>query len=721
MTQHNHLSNPITPAQINWRSDDNGHTVPVSCQFGDVYYSLVDGLAESRYVFIEHNQLPERFAQCMQSEQDFTIAELGFGTGLNFLATWQLWQQQLKKQPLKKQQTQHDSINQATETTSQLHYISFEKYPLSKADFARSLDSWKQSEPALVPLIDQLIDTYPTLVAGCHRLSFFYDNLTLDLWFGDAQENLTKLSPFTSVDAWFLDGFAPSCNESLWVEQIFAEVARLSDTGSTVATFSCAGIVKRGLKNIGFDIKKVKGFGRKREMLTAKRLLPFGEAQPIEVQLTETQFTEAQLTESQLIDSVNTTKKQAHTKHKDNIAVIGAGVAGLMTAWSLANRGYQITLIDKIAPLAGASGNPRGLLAPKMTPIQHVDEHLHSIGYLYSSRLFRQLSQSNIDQSEPNDLMILEPTGALDLLIKANITTDKINAYPTDFAQVLNETIAKQRTGLSQQNLSKNQFLPQAGLINPQALAHRILQHPRINFQQQQINHLKEQTHSVILSTVENEQLAFAHAVVCLAYESCQLDQRIFDFRKIRGQLSWFIPTKEQLAKLPKLPLKYGGYCAQFIPQQIDISQQTEISQKQVDNNHNTLTADVPHFLIGASFVRNDMDKSIRTAEHQQNRDKLVTAIPELEASIPTDCSQWQARVGIRSQTPDYHPLVGQVADSLRVWTLSGMGAKGYAFAPICAEVLADMITNNIPAISQQMLTRLDPNRQRLQVPLQKS
>ena len=85
---------------------------------------------------------------------------------------------------------------------------------------------------------------------------------------------------------------------------------------------------------------------------------------------------------------------------------------------------------------------------------------------------------------------------------------------------------------------------------------------------------------------------------------------------------------------------------------------------------------------------------------------------------VPVDTSKWQGRAGIRTQTPDYHPIVGQLADSQRIWTMSAMGAKGYALAPICAEALADMMLGSFVPLSEAMLTRLSPNRTRLQTPL---
>lgn len=740
----------VIPAKLSWREDELGNLVPVSEVFGDVYYSLADGLAESRYVFLQQNHLPERFAalfeQYLQSldtdskattdstssskvSNSFTIAELGFGTGLNILATWQLWQH--TKQAIYSQYRQQDaSKSQLVYQAPRLHLISTEKHPLTLEDLTRSLQSWQDNDPTLIPLITRLLALYPTLVSGCHRLHLEQD-VTLDLWLGDATESLQKLASTdcnvphqAQVDAWYLDGFAPSCNESLWAEQIFEQVQRLSNTGTTAATFSCAGVVKRGLESAGFEIKKVKGFGRKREMLTAKK-----------VQVTASADEEP---DNLLINCKGHSKKKRYKK----IAIVGAGVSGLMAAWSLAQRGLQVTLVDQSAPLAGASGNPRALLAPKMTPIAHVAEHLHSIGYLYSQRLYRQLDRQNellfgsaktaIDLNHPSQ--IFQATGTLDLLVKSNVGVTQIAEYPEQMATTLAADKARAITGLEYQALEENLYLPQAGLVNPKALADTILNHPNISFKQAKIQQIQVSetsadvsgkvqliTESAMLNNYndnsdaqqDDELTNFDAVIIATAFDSQNLDARIFEFRRIRGQLSWFQPTQEQLTALPKLPLKYGGYCASFIP-------------CKNDELVNPVYADTPSFLLGASFVRNDMDTEIRNAEHEVNHQKLITAIPELDSVLSEsgdkqeNYKNWQARVGIRAQTPDYHPLVGQVDEEGFIWTLSGMGSKGYAFAPICAEVIADMMLGQCTPLPKFLLERLSPQRSSLQKPLPK-
>ena len=554
--------NVITPAKIDWQTDDTGNMVPVSGEFGDVYFSHADGLAETRHVFLEHNQLPERLAH-LAPKQCFTIAELGFGTGLNLLATCQLWRQLRDTNPQL--------------ATARLHFITTEKFPIPLADLTQILALWGERAPELMAFIEPLLAAYPPLIAGCHRLSFSHDNLTIDMWFGDAAESLSKLALDHSnqhmpyIDAWFLDGFAPSCNSTLWADSIFAQMQRLSRPHTTAATYSCAGIVKRGLREHGFQIKKVRGFGRKREMLTAI-------------------MTNVENGDTDSVNEGRDAKQETTYSTFDNTVVIGTGVSGLLTAWSLANRGITVILLDKSAPLAGASGNPRALLAPKMTPIHHVDEHLHTIGYLHSSRLYRDLNQTAV---QLNTAPILELTGALDLLIKANIGTEQIADYPDEMATTLSHEQAQITSGLKEQDLSENLYLPQSGLVNPQALKNIILTHPLIHFQQLEVTKINEIEQHVRIEGIDgnrnNVTVTADNIVICAAFESHQLDQRIFDCRKIRGQLSWFTPSAEQLTKLPKIPLKYSGYCARF-------------NAQTGDAELNTVVADEPYFITWRKF-----------------------------------------------------------------------------------------------------------------------
>ena len=316
-------SSKLQTAELGWEIVDDIE-IPISKQFGDVYFSKDNGLLETRHVFLNGNDLTERLSQ-LHDYQYFCVGETGFGTGLNILTLWQLWQQV------------------RLDNHSHLHVVSVEKFPLNKADLIRALNVWTE----LKPLAEKLIQQYPLPIAGCHRLSFPEERFSIDLWLGDAQDIFPTIPKTQTVNAWFLDGFAPSCNPDMWQANVLDHMVRLSDFGTTFASFSVAGIIKRGLKQHGMQISRPRGFGHKREMLKAIWL--------------DTSQTE---TQSQDPETTIAAPPKSETSKQRKIAIIGAGIAGLSSAWAFAQRGHQVTIYEQNEPLSGASGNPLALLNP---------------------------------------------------------------------------------------------------------------------------------------------------------------------------------------------------------------------------------------------------------------------------------------------------------------------------------------------------------------------
>lgn len=207
--------------------------VPIATQFDDPYYSLDNGLAETRHVFLDGNDLPARFGG------EFEIAELGFGTGLNFLVTWQAWA--------------------ATGAPGELRFTSFEAFPMAVADMAAALKAF----PDVADLAAQLIAVWRP---GPIRIA---DKLTLDVIIGDARDTVPAWP--RQADAWFLDGFSPAKNPSLWEPTLLADVGAHTKPGGTAATYSAAGHVRRSLTDAGFSVERTPGYGRKRHMTKARR------------------------------------------------------------------------------------------------------------------------------------------------------------------------------------------------------------------------------------------------------------------------------------------------------------------------------------------------------------------------------------------------------------------------------------------------------------------
>jgi tRNA 5-methylaminomethyl-2-thiouridine biosynthesis bifunctional protein len=211
---------------------------PKSLEFDDLYFSADGGLAESKFIFLDGNNLPESWLNA----EKFVICETGFGTGLNFLTAWKLFEE-------------------TTQAHQSLDFISFEKYPLEAKKIELYLRPWIDFFDGR---LQQLLAQYPFGIPGFHRL-VLSERVTLTLIFDDVNETIPKL--IADVDAWFLDGFKPATNPEMWSETVIENVARLSHRGTRLATFTAVGKVRRSLISAGFSIEKVPGFGRKRDMM----------------------------------------------------------------------------------------------------------------------------------------------------------------------------------------------------------------------------------------------------------------------------------------------------------------------------------------------------------------------------------------------------------------------------------------------------------------------
>ncbi|MCV6576969.1 MAG: tRNA (5-methylaminomethyl-2-thiouridine)(34)-methyltransferase MnmD [Cohaesibacter sp.] len=242
-------------AELSWL--DN--LTPISTRFDDSYYSRQDGLSETRYVFIEGNALTTRW----QKDESPIIGELGFGTGLNFLATWQAFSQRNASSTNVTLNASHeDKYNSEQKTSQRLTFCSFEKYPMSGPDLQKALSPWHD----LHPLPEHLLTQWQNLKPGWNNLIF--DAAQLYLFIGEAMDGLSSLPADLrqNIAAWYLDGFNPKTNPDLWSLPLLQAVYEASQPGASFATYTAAGWVRRNLQQAGFEVKKRKGFGHKRDM-----------------------------------------------------------------------------------------------------------------------------------------------------------------------------------------------------------------------------------------------------------------------------------------------------------------------------------------------------------------------------------------------------------------------------------------------------------------------
>ncbi|WP_434242043.1 bifunctional tRNA (5-methylaminomethyl-2-thiouridine)(34)-methyltransferase MnmD/FAD-dependent 5-carboxymethylaminomethyl-2-thiouridine(34) oxidoreductase MnmC [Alteromonas macleodii] len=665
----------------------NESGTPVADHFDDVYFSNDSGIDETQHVFVAGNDLAERWQQWRNPT--FVIAETGFGTGLNFLVAMRAFNEFRAANP--------------DHPLKRLYFITTEKFPLPQQDMQRALEAF----PALKDEAQALASLYPMGLEGCHRLHFDNHSTTLDLWIGDVHELLPQWhSPVNGlIDAWFLDGFAPSKNPDMWTDALFSQMARLSKTGTTFGTFTAAGIVKRGLAGVGFTIKKRNGFGRKRDMLTGvfnqdnenvqhKLRLPVGPY-----------YRYAN-------DSLDKTSK---------VAVVGSGLAAATACLALVKRGISTTLyFDGDTLASGASGNPQGGFYPQLHSEASIASRIQAHSFLYA----RQAYDHTIEHAKACGLADVahDFCGVIQLSFNDKVA-ERQNKLAA--ANVWPEALIKPVDSKEVSDIA-NLALPYSGLyiglggwISPPQLVtamikealqsgklelkpnHTYVSHEAVETTKQQVQIRFN------LDSAESEAVISAdHLILALGAGAVNAsDFNSLSLRPVRGQVE-AIPTQMPIEQLNTV-LCHKGYMTPVF-----------------EGRH----------ALGSTYVKNDLSTDVRGDETEMN---LAT---HEQALANTDIVQalqhdGKARAATRLGSPDHQPVVGALHDfnALKkhydmlgvgkpltsapvlptsvVSTLTCLGSRGLTTAPLMAEILVSSLCNEPLPLSNDLLNAVNTSR----------
>ncbi|ODC04122.1 hypothetical protein BFW38_11895 [Terasakiispira papahanaumokuakeensis] len=643
----------LAHASLDWQAQG-----PIARDYQDVYFSRDDGQAETRYVFIEQNLLPQRLAQ-WQQKRAFVIGETGFGTGLNLLCAWQ-------------------ALLDYAPPGTRLHFISVERHPLSHVDLSQALTS----HPNLAPLAARLLAQYPEAVSGVHRLQLS-ERVSVDLLLGEAAEMLSLVNG--PVDSWFLDGFAPAKNPQMWSSDLFQALARLSHPETHFATFTAAGVVKRGLKAVGFEVRKVAGFGHKRDMLRG-------------------QFRACHWPHPEYRQTPWLTPHPSTALGR--IVIIGAGLAGLSTAEALTRRGYCVTILDAEGPGAGGSGNRQGALYIKLAVETNLQSRFYLNGLQYSRRWLTFLDPQQ---------QFWQDSGVLQLAMtekeqqrQARFIERHPN-LPPNLLRSVTAAEASERAGLSLSH--GGLWYGQAGWVRPGALCQWLCQHPGIDYQQGQVIDLQRGPHDWQLRLSDQRQLNADTVIVATAAAARTLPGLDWlPTKAIRGQVSHGRLT--DATPTPQCVICAGGYVSPSLEHQL---------------------------CFGATFNLHESSPHLRVQDHQYNLEELAATLPDTAKALIDQgqtAEQLEGRVAFRCASPDYSPIVGQAPDiddwqqgyavmgqdATRIpphegkrlpglWLNLGHGSRGLASTPLAAELLASQLCGEPWPMESALAHHLDPGR----------
>lgn len=609
---------------LDWKEDGT----PVARAFDDVYFSLSDGLEETRNVFLKACGLPERW----ENTHSFTVAELGFGTGLNFLGLVECW------------------LNSERASDGWLHFVSVEKFLMSADEAGRVLNRW----PALQKISEVLIAKWPVRTAGLQRIEFPQWRVSLTLFIGDVEDWLT--SCVFKADAWFLDGFAPAKNESMWGEGVYPLMASHSAPGCVVGTYTVAGAVRRGLAAAGFEVSKQPGFGRKRERLEA--------IWPERAELRADP------------DVYLTSPQPAQFK---NIVIIGGGIAGASLARAFVKRGFEVQVLEAgSGPAEGASGNPYGLVMPRLDAADTPQARLLIQTYLYALKFYADICPDFIEQVDVRQFALSEK--------EASRFTKLLEDPPLD-RDWLRGVSEEDKTGLLHHG---------SALAQPRYLVPALLNHPNIRC------HFGVSARSEDDLRVEFGEDALI--IFACGWESADLLSAAgLPVIGRLGQVDWGRSKSAadgcEAFAAGTYALKANGdilFGATFDP--IEAGDTPQISEAARQENLEGLSRIAPEWVSEVDEVSLVSRASVRATT--PDRMPLAGVLFE-EGEFKSAISPLSTGARVR-ETPPHHP---------NTYVLTGLGARGFTFAPLLGELIAAEALGEPLPLARPELEQVSPAR----------
>lgn len=615
---------PLIPAVL----ELNQCGVPVSANFGDTYHPEWGALEQAGRVFLHGNDLQRRWS----GKDSFTVCETGFGLGHNFLALWQAWRQDPQR-------------------PRRLHMVSFELHPFASHDLHAM---WQRSlPPAEQALACRLLAAWPPLLPGLHRLEFEGGALTLTLAFGSVERLARQVS--AQVDAYFLDGFAPRVNPAMWTRHLFGQLVRMANAGATAASWCCAGEMRRGLRDAGFLVSKVPGYGGKREITVATLRQGLG-------------------------------RQRTQAARGDKVLVIGGGLAGAGVAQALALRGHEVTVFDPVFA-QGLGASHQGHIAAALTPVISRDDDIRA--RLSRAGTLRALQRW---QGLPEPARPLR-CGTLEVATDAQHAADRRLAldslrFPSDWVRWVEGAQAKALAGV--EPAWGGLWFSAGQRVQPEALLCALLSLPGVYCRDISVSRLHcNDSQEWVVSNADGQALASApNVVLANAWQACAL-----------------MAGTPGLAALPKVDAMHrlGGQVSYF-------------ADSRLCKTHAIVAGDGYYLpavdglnVGGSTYTANAAASKITAQGHQDVMNKLTVLLNMQKARLgpmPVPTNGW---AGWRAAVSDRLPVIGQVVGAPGLWLACAFGSRGLSWAPLAGDLIAARLNGEPLPLERELIRKIAP------------
>ncbi len=647
---------PIRSAVI----DHDADGTPRSREHDDIYHPRGGALAQARHVFLDGDGVASRW----RGRERFVVLETGFGLGNNFLATWAEWRDDPGR-------------------CDRLHFISIEATPPTREDLTATA-----RDPALQPLADQLAVRWPPRTWNLHRLAFDGGAVELLLAFGDVASWLPQL--VASVDAFFLDGFAPARNPAMWDTRLFKAMARLASPDASVATWTAARTVRDGLRGAGFDVALAPGSHGKRDITRAVFAPRF---QPRQAPRRTSALAAA----------------ERRSSDDDPVVIVGAGLAGCALARALAESGRASLLIERGADIAtDASGNAAGLFHGVVHAADGRHARFHRAAAFAAREAVAHARVRHGVSGSTDGLLRIEPGAALDGSSLQSII-DRLG-LPSDYVRALSAEAASALAGVS---LSAPAWhYAHGGWVDPRALARSWLADaaPHVELRlSYAVDALRRIDDRWALVDVEGRTVATtATLVLCTASGTLDRPGMVpWPVRRQRGQVSSVAVVDVSPGAAPRLPIAGSGYVLPEVGGRVwfGATSQWHDEDGTVRDRDHLENIERWRRLVGATSAPTLDRLSGRTSWRWVSGDRLpiIGAVPA--ASVEVFATGERGAPSPRLDQPRF------IARAPGLFVFAALGSRGIASASLGARLLAATIIGAPQQVEADLIDAVDPAR----------